>query len=185
MILMRMSKALALAVFVLPLAIFALPSSTSSNAAVLPNVTAYALDNSKLTLPTDFSAPLNLLILSFKRDQQDDAATWLPVAQQNGQPAKVQTWTLPISNREDDVYRWWVNRSLVGSVPPTMPKHNVVPLYVDKARFLKSLAIASEKQIVVLLTDKAGMVLWRSSGAVTDDKKASLLAFLKSSSMAK
>ena len=78
-----------------------------------------------------------------------------------------------------------MNRSLVGSVPPTMPKHNVVPLYVDKARFLKSLAIASEKEIVVLLTDKAGIVLWRSSGAVTDDKKASLLAFLKSSSLAK
>ena len=95
MVLMRMSKALALAVFVLPLAIFALPSSTSSNAAVLPNVTAYALDNSKLTLPTDFSAPLNLLILSFKRDQQDEAATWLPVAQQNGQPSRVQPGLCP------------------------------------------------------------------------------------------
>ena len=47
--------------------------------AVLPPVTAYALDRAKVTLPADFAAPLNLLILSFQRDQQSVVEGWLPV----------------------------------------------------------------------------------------------------------
>lgn len=179
----RRRAALALAVLLAPPALQA-ASQSSSPLAVMPPVTAYALDKAKLNLPADFSAPLNLLILSFKRDQQVAAETWLPVAQSGTAYAKVQTWTMPVSNREDNLYRWWLNTSIRGNAPPNEPKHNIVPLYVDKARFLKSLAIASEKEIVVLLTDRAGRVLWRSSGAATDDKKASLRAFLKASPLA-
>jgi hypothetical protein len=146
----------------------------------LPRVTANALDKTKLTLPADFSDPFNLLILSFTRDQQDAVETWLPLARQlaKGNP-KVQIWTLPVSSREDIFYKWWLNSSMRGSLPQDQPAHYTVPLYVNKSQFLKSLAIPSEKLIVVLLTGKDGVVLWRSKGPVTADNKASLAAFLK------
>jgi hypothetical protein len=53
-------------------------------------------------------------------------------------------------------------------------------LYVDKARFLRALQVSSEKEVVLLLTDKTGHVLWRTTGPVSDSKKAALSGFASS-----
>jgi hypothetical protein len=141
----------------------------------LPPVTAYALDRVKVTLPADFAAPLNILILSFQRDQQSVVDGWFGAL---GTRPGVQTWLLPISQRENMLYRWWLNASLRGSQPPSQPRQYTVPLYVNKSEFLRSLQVSSEQDIVLLLTDKAGRVLWRTVGPVNDSKKAALDGFL-------
>ena len=147
--------------------------------AVLPSVTAYALDRGKVTLPADFRAPLNMLILSFQRDQQSAVDGWFAVLA--AAAPGVQTWLLPISTRENVLYRWWLNASLRGSQPASQPRHYTVPLYVNKGDFLRSLQITSEQEIVLLLTDKAGHVLWRTGGPINDSKKAGLNSFLMKS----
>jgi hypothetical protein len=146
----------------------------------LPPVTANALDHAKIDLPSDFSAPLNLLVLSFARDQQSQSESWIPVSNHllDGEP-RIQLWMLPISSWQDSIYKWWLNSSMRSNLPDVLSAHYTVPLYVNKAHFLKALDIRSERQIVVLLTDKKGLVLWRSDGAATDEKKASLAAFLE------
>jgi hypothetical protein len=53
-------------------------------------------------------------------------------------------------------------------------------LYVNKGQFLRSLQVSSEQEVVLLLTDKTGHVLWRAAGPVTDAKLAGLSSFLKS-----
>ena len=145
---------------------------------VLPPVTAYALDRAKVTLPADFAAPRNILILSFQRDQQSAVDGWFGAL---GTRPGVQTWLLPISQRENMLYRWWLNASLRGSQAPSQPRKYTVPLYVNKAEFLRSLQVSSEQDIVLLLTDKAGRVLWRTAGPVNDGKKAELRDFLAKS----
>jgi predicted alpha/beta-fold hydrolase len=57
-----------------------------------------------------------------------------------------------------------------------------VPLYVNKTQFLQSLQISSEQDVVLLLTDKGGHVLWRSAGAVNESKKAALISFVMKTS---
>ena len=141
----------------------------------LPSVTAYALDRAKVTLPADFAVPLNILILSFQRDQQSAVDGWFGAL---GTRPGVQTWLLPISQRENMLYRWWLNASLRGSQPPSQPRKYTVPLYVNKSEFLRSLQVSSEQDIVLLLTDKTGHVLWRAVGPVNDGKKAELNGFL-------
>jgi hypothetical protein len=172
---MRLLRTLAFTLFALPCAWAAPQNSQTPPAAVLPAVTAYALDRAKVTLPADFAAPLNLLILSFQRDQQSVVEGWLPVLTPG---SNVQTWVLPISPRENSLYRWWLNASLRGSLPPTQERRYTVPLYVDKAQFLRSLQVSSEQEVVLLLTDRAGHVLWRTAGPVTDSKKAELSGFV-------
>jgi hypothetical protein len=172
---MRLLRTLAFALLALPCAPAAPQNSQSSQAAVLPPVTAYALDRAKVTLPADFAAPLNLLILSFQRDQQAVVEGWLSALTPG---ARAQTWVLPISPRETGLYRWWLNASLRGSLPPSQPRRYTVPLYVNKTEFLRSLQVSSEKDVVLLLTDKAGHVLWRTAGPVTDSKKAALSSFV-------
>ncbi|HEV2276306.1 MAG TPA: hypothetical protein VGR96_19195 [Acidobacteriaceae bacterium] len=175
---------LAMAAFIAPFGLLSQPKPEAPPVQ-LPPVSADALDKAKLNFPADFSAPLNLLVLSFARDQQDEADTWFKAAgEAQAVLPKVQFWMFPVSAREDVLYKWWLNSSMRSSVPRDEPLHNIVPLYVNKQQFLKSLAIPSEKQIVVLLTDKEGIVLWRGEGSATEEKKASLAGFLKSSPLA-
>jgi hypothetical protein len=177
---MRLLRTLALTLFIIPCALAAPQNSQFSPPAVLPPVTAYALDRAKVTLPADFAAPFNLLILSFQRDQQPVVDGWPPLLTPGTFPM-VQTWLLPVSVRENGLYRWWLNASLRSSLPTSQPRHYTVPLYVNKAQFLRSLQITSEQQVVLLLTDKAGHVLWRTAGPANDSKKAELSSFLTKS----
>lgn len=172
---MRLLRTLAFTLFALPCTLAASQNSQASPTAVLPPVTAYALDRAKVTLPADFATPLNFLALFFQRDQQSVVEGWLAGLTPGG---GVQTWVLPVSQRENGLYRWWLNASLRGSLPPTQQRRYTVPLYVNKAQFLSSLQVSSEHDVVLLLTDKAGHVLWRTAGPVTDGKKAALNSFL-------
>ena len=179
---MRLLRTLAFTLFALPCALAA-PQNQSPPAAILPPVTAYALDRAKVTLPADFTAPLNLLILSFQRDQQSAVDGWVPVvAQINATNVRVQPWLLPVGPRENILYRWWLNASLRGSQAASQPRRYTVPLYVDKPKFLRALQISSEQDVVLLLTDKGGHVLWRTAGAVDESKKAALTSFVMKSS---
>ena len=178
---MRLLRTLVFTLFALPCALAAPQNSQSPPAAVLPPVTAYALNRAKVTLPADFAAPLNLLILFFQRDQQSVVDGWLPVLTPPGIPPTVQTWILPISPRSNGLYKWWLNASLRGSLSPSQQRRYTVPLYVDKAKFLRSLQVPSEQEVVLLLTDKAGHVVWRTAGPVTDTKKVALSGFVMKS----
>jgi hypothetical protein len=176
---MRLLRTLAFTLFTVPCALAAPQNSPVSSPAVLPQVTAYALDRAKVTLPTDFAAPLNLLILSFQRDQQSVVDGWLLQLPASSTPS-VQPWLLLISPPENGLYRWWLNASLRSSLPATQPRRYTVPLYLNKVQFLRSLQVSSEREVVLLLTDKTGRVLWRAAGPVTDNKLAGLTGFLKS-----
>jgi hypothetical protein len=172
---MRLLRTLVFTFFALPCALAA-PQNQTTRTAILPPVTTYALDRAKVTVPADFTAPLNLLILSFQRDQQSVVDSWLSVTP--SESPGVQTWWLPIEPRANGLYRWWMNASLRTSLPPSQPRRYTVPLYVDKPRFLMALQVSSEQEVVVLLTDRTGHVLWRTSGPVSDSKKGGLTGFV-------
>jgi hypothetical protein len=176
---MRLLRTLAFTLFIVPYTLAAPQNSQVSSPAVLPLVTAYALDRAKVTLPKDFAAPLNLLILSFQRDQQSVVDGWLPQLTVSAAPS-VQTWMLPVSAPENGLYRWWLNASLRSSLPESQPRRYTVPLYINKGQFLRSLQVSSEREVVLLLTDKSGHVVWRAAGPVSDAKLAALTSFLKS-----
>lgn len=173
----RLLRTLAFTLFAIPCALAASQNSPSSSPAALPRVSAYALDRNKVTLPADFTSPLNLLILSFQRDQQSAVDAWVSLFTPGAFP-KVQVWLLPVSARENGLYRWWLNASLRSSLQAYEPRHYAVPLYVDKAQFLRALQVNSEHDVVLLLTDKDGHVLWRTEGTPAESKKAALNNFL-------
>jgi hypothetical protein len=174
---MRLIPTLAFTLFALPCALAAPQNPQVAPAAVLPTVTATALDRQKVTVPEAFTRPFNLLILFFQRDQQAVVDSWA-VAMASAPDPRLQTWLLPISQRENGLYQWWLNASFRGELTASEPRRYTVPLYVDKRQFLGSLQVATEQEVAVLVTDKAGHVVWRSAGPITDSKKADLASFL-------
>jgi hypothetical protein len=180
-----MRRALLLTTLLVSVALLAQQTRPSAQP-TFPTVNADSLDNTKVSLPADFTKPLNLLVLSFARDQQDGVETWIDSFKKiEGSHPQVQLWVLPVSSREDVIYKWWLNSSIRGNLAKDESPRFTVPLYVNKPQFRKVLSIPSEKQVVVLLTNKAGVVLWRADGSANDTFNASLTGFLTSSPLAR
>lgn len=144
---------------------------------VFPAVTAYSLDRQKIDLPSGFEGQLDLLMISFQQEQMKDLEVWLPVAQAiQHSNFNFRYYRMPVSSRENMLFRWWGMSSMRSDESDPETWHWIIPLYVDKDEFRKSLHISDEKQVVLLLVDRQGHILWRASGALTADKRASLLA---------
>lgn len=142
---------------------------------MFPALTTYNLDKTKVDLPADFEGKVNLLLISFEPEQSKDIEGWMPTAQAlQHMNFKFRYYKMPVSNQENFVYRWWDSSSLRSIETDPLTWHWIIPLYTNKDSLRRALNISNEKAIVLLLVDKTGQVLWRTSGRITDEKKSSL-----------
>lgn len=149
----------------------------TSKATTFPGIMSYSLDKAKVNLPQDLEGKLNLLLISFEPEQQKDVDTWLPVAQAlQHSDFNFRWYRLPVAAKENFVFRWWENSSMRTDESDPETWHWIIPLYVNKDEFRHTLQIPNEHDVVALLVDKQGHVLWRSSGVMTPQKRLSLLA---------
>src|SRR5271165_1858976 len=168
----------ALCALILPGA-FALQNSEQSKPVIFPAITSYSLDKAKVNLPGELAGQVNLLLISFEPEQQKEIDTWMTLAQALQHTNFNFRWyRLPVAERENFIFRWWENSSMRSEEtdPETWPW--IVPLYVNKDEFRKVLQIPNEREIVALLVDKQGHVLWRASGALTPINRTSLTSAL-------
>lgn len=144
--------------------------------AAFPNITSYSLDKQKVTLPGGLEGKTDLLMVSFAPEQQKDVDSWLPVAQAlQHANFDFHYYELPVTGKENFVFRWWETSSMRSDQTDPEMWHWIVPLFIDRQPFLRDLDIANEKQVVVLLIDRQGHILWRATGSLTQDKRASLM----------
>jgi hypothetical protein len=142
-----------------------------------PTITSWSLDKQKITLPSEMAGQTDLLIISFEPEQKKDVDSWLPAAQAlQHSNFQFRYYELPISSKENFVFRWWETSAMRNDETDPVMWHWIVPLFVDRQKFRKDLDIPNEKQVVALLVDRQGHVLWRASGDMNQDKRTSLLA---------
>ncbi len=145
-------------------------------AAAFPSITGYSLDKQKVSLPGDLEGQTDLLLISFKEEQQADIDSWLPAAQAlQHSNFQFRYYQLPVAERENFVFRWLESSSMRSDQTDPETWHWIVPLWVDRKKFFDDLQIPNEKQVVILLIDRQGHILWRASGAMSADKRASLM----------
>ncbi len=146
---------------------------------MFPPVASYSLDKNKITIPADLAGQHNLLLISFQPEQQKEIDTWMPLAQALQHTNFNFRWyRLPVSERENVIFRGWENSSMRSEETDPETWAWIVPLYVNKVEFRSALQISNEKNVVALLVDKQGRVLWRASGSLTPEERASLTALV-------
>lgn len=144
-----------------------------------PSVEANSLDKDRYLLPKDFGGQVNLVMISFAREQQAAVDTWLPAARQaEEQHADLRYYELPTTSKENLLYRWWFNSALRSNNTDPALNGRILTLYVSKSAFLHALHIPNEKKIAVLLVNRTGQVLWEAEGVYTPAKAASMAAAL-------
>ncbi|HEX4022819.1 MAG TPA: hypothetical protein VHX63_16860 [Acidobacteriaceae bacterium] len=159
-------------------------SASTPDQGTFPAVEATSLNKAHFNLPRDFGGELNLVIISFAREQQQDVDSWLPAARQlEAQHARLYYYELPTTARENLLYRWWFNSALRSNNTDPVLEDRTLTLYVSKGQFLQSLKIPNEKQIVAMLVNRSGQVLWRANGAFTAEKNQSLTTAVTANGM--
>ncbi len=161
---MRTPKVI-LCTLLLPATLLALPAHTGSSHTHFPTITSYSLAKAKITLPAAFSSNRNLLLISFDTGDTPEVDNWVSAAQSLSRlHNNFAYYLLPISEQKNPLYRWWDNSALRSdfSDPHLWPR--VVPLYLNENRFRRQLQIPQGSQVIVLLTDRSGNILWRAFG---------------------
>ncbi len=158
-------------------ALTAITAAQQTKPAIFPPVTSYSLDKQKVSLPGELAGQTNLLIVSFKAEQEQDVDSWLPAAEAlQHSNFQFRYYQIPVAEKENFVFRWWESSSMRSDQTDPETWHWIIPLWVDRRKFLEDLQIPNDKQVVALLIDRQGHVLWRSSGPMSPEKRASLMS---------
>lgn len=151
---------------------------------VFPQVNGNSLAKRKFSLPADFEGELNVVVIAFKRKQQEDVDTWTP----HLRPLTVdhpglRVYELPVLPRSLTLMRGVINGGMSGGIPDSAVRAATITLYINKTPFKRALAIQNEDSIEVVLVDRAGTIYWRATGVFQEEallELAQKLAAIKS-----
>ena len=158
--------------------LFALAAVMAVHAAdpvVFPTISFYTLSKERVTLPAALHGDRNLLLLYFDLTQQRDIDDWNAVIDRwRASDPSLSSYTLLVSSQKNILSRWWQNASMRSASPDAHHWPTTLPIYVDKRVFDRKLGIPSEKQVVLLLTDRKGRVLSRVIGSSNDNSRSAM-----------
>lgn len=137
---------------------------------MFPRVQGANLERRSFTLPDDFAGERNLVLIAFKREQQSEIDTWIPVARQLAREyPDFRYYELPTISRSVPLARWWLDGAMRAGIPDRAAREATITLYLDKTAFRKALQLPREDTIYALLVDRSGQVYWRAEGRATDE----------------
>lgn len=140
-----------------------------------PKVEGSNLEGRRFSLPEDFGGELNIVLVAFRREQQDDVDTWVPFIKTTaGKHSGLKAYELPTLNRSYSMVRRFIDGGMSRGIPEKATRETTITLYIDKTPFKKALGITTEDRIVMLLVSPDGRVLWRADGPYTAEAAADL-----------
>jgi hypothetical protein len=149
--------------------------------AMFPRLTASNLEKRSFTLPDDFEGSRNLLLVAFKREQQQQVDTWLREMRRFEElDPEFRYYELPTIQSPNRLVRWFIDTGMRRGIPDQKARSRTITLYIDKRPFLNALGITDENRIYCFLVNRSGQVLWRAEGGFDDAKAASLRERLRS-----
>lgn len=136
---------------------------------MFPRVTGSNLEGREFVLPEGFEGRLNLVFVAFKREQQSDVDTWLPLARAlAARYTGFRYYELPTIYRANAMVRWFIDNGMRRGIPDPEARRSTITLYLDKDQFRSALGIPDENTIHVFLVRPDGRVIWRTEGALSD-----------------
>lgn len=131
-----------------------------------PQVEGRNLEGERFILPRGFGGDINAVVVAFKREQQHDVDTWMPLLKRMAEAHRgLRVYELPTLARRYRLMRSFIDGGMRGGIPDRAVRAATVTLYIDKTPFRRALGLPDEDRIYVLLVDREGGVHWRAEGA--------------------
>ena len=75
--------------------------------------------------------------------------------------------------------RTFLNEGMRAGIPDQTARERTITLYLNKETFKSALDIPSEDDIYLFLVNRDGEILWRTTGAFSNEKANSLTQFIE------
>jgi len=147
-----------------------------------PQLAARDLDGRKVALPAGLPGEWNVVIVAFRRQQQELVDSWVPWLEEQ---AAAMPWLrfaeLPAIGLQWQPARLVIDGGMAAAIRDQQTRRRTLTVYTDVRRVTAPLGIGDRDTIWLFLVDRAGQVRWRGSGgwdAVTAAGLAAALAGL-------
>jgi len=146
-----------------------------------PTVSGSNLNRQELEFPRDFRGDLNLLFVPFLQPQQVVVNTWVPFADTlESSFTEFAYYELPTIDELPALSRTFINEGMRAGIPDASARERTVTLYIDMVRFMRALGISSKNEVHVLLVDRQGVILWRTTGSFDEERGRALAETVRS-----
>ncbi len=130
-------------------------------------------------LPSTLAHRLNLLLIAFRRWQQKDVDTWLPLAAELSVAVPgFGVYELPVISRGYRPFAGWIDGGMRAGIPDPAVREATVTLYIDRRSFMRALDITTTSAIVPMLVAPEGTILWRTTGPLDPESEDELRAIV-------
>lgn len=137
----------------------------ASDKVQFPTVSGFNLDRQELQFPRDFAGELNLVFIAFLQQQQTVINTWLPYAQELEDTFPgVFYYEFPTIEELPAVSRTFINEGMRAGIPDPKARQRTITLYIDLQKFMQATDIPNKSEVQILLVNRAGEILWRTTG---------------------
>ena len=147
-----------------------------------PQLAARDLDGREVALPARLPGEWNVVIVAFRRQQQELVDSWVPWLEER---AAAMPWLrfaeLPAIGLRWQPARPVIDGGMAAAIRDQQTRRRTLTVYTDVRRVTVPLGISDRDTIWLFLVDRAGQVRWRGSGgwdAVTAAGLAAALAGL-------
>ncbi len=141
-----------------------------------PSVSGFNLNRDEFFLPDDLAGELNIIFVPFRQRQQAVVDTWVPFAQETEAAFPgVVYYELPTIDEMPALSRMVVNEGMRAGIPDETARQRTITLYINTDRFMEATAISGKDDVHILLVNRSGDILWRTTGRFDGEKADSLL----------
>ncbi len=145
-----------------------------------PKVNGIDLEGKTQELPTVFKNKFNLVIVAFKRQQQEQVDTWIktiePILKEN---SNLNFYEIPLIYELSAFKRMWVNNGMRLGIAQDEARKRTITVYTNRDEFFKIMQM-QENEIYALLIDNSGKILWKKAGIADSQKLESLKKIISS-----
>ncbi|MBU3701038.1 MAG: hypothetical protein FGM58_03200 [Acidimicrobiia bacterium] len=134
-----------------------------------PRLRARDLEGLDVDLPDAFAGDRNLIAIAFRREHQtlvDSWAEWFEA--RGGSDPGLRFYEVPTIGRIWAPVRRFIDGGMAAAIREPIVLQRTFTIYGDVAEVTGPLGISDRSTITVLLVDRAGRVLWRSTVGCTE-----------------
>lgn len=144
-----------------------------------PEIEARSLSGRSYRLPGDLEGERNVLVVAFKRNQQEAVDGWLPaLLQLEARIPGLRVYEVPTISRAWSPARWLIDGGMTRGIPDPDARARTLTSYTDVGPVLAALGLDGPETISTVLVERSGEIAWRQSGRFDQGKLEGLLAAL-------
>ena len=130
-----------------------------------PRLAARDLDGREVVLPAGLPGEWNIVIVAFRREQQELADSWVPWLEERAATIPgLRFAELPAIGLQWQPARPVIDGGMAAAIRDQKTRRRTLTVYTDLRRVTAPLGIGDRSTIWLFLLDRAGQVRWRGTG---------------------